>query len=176
MSLFFQNFCPRQKPHIYSASLSSLLAVSSSLYLHHPIISASLRSPLLFCISATSPPDATVSIVLVSLPLTAPVILSYHPQLRVIHFSVTGRCCILLHASAKRHICCPASLLYPSPPSRISAVAVSNFLSLRVSPAVLVHRYFLHPAYLPPPSLLLCISSASILSMSPHYFISAAVV
>ena len=78
-----------------------------------------------------SPPISTISIVLLSLPLTVPIILSYRPQLSKFRFAGAGRCCTPLHASANRHLRRPASLLLTSLPSRVYTATISFLPSLR---------------------------------------------
>ena len=167
LSVLCWNFYPCQKPHISSAALSSHLSLPLPLYLHHTIISDSLWCPSLSVISVVSPPSDTDSTVLVSLPLTVPIILSSIPQLHVFSFSGAGRCHTRSHTPANRHIRrpaylmlpsrCPVSppLLFPYYPISIIVVLIVSHLWRRTRPPLFLLIslvYFLcYPASLPPP-------------------------
>ena len=153
------------------------MTLSPSSYLQNPQISASIFCALFSSISATSQPAATVSTFLVSLPLTVPIIVSYHPQLHVFRFSKTGRCCMSSHASTNLHIRCPKYLLSPSPRSCVSDSAVPIFLLpfyllYHISGSMCIHNNFCCSPFLV--SLLSRISTTAIVILlriycSPHH-------
>ena len=127
-------------PH-FSATPFSRPAIPPSSYLHHPIISASLRCFLLYWISTASRPATTTYILLVSIPFNVPIILSYFLKFCAFWFSREGCCRTPSHTFTNRHLHCPVSLLFMSMPFCVSNTDISVFLYYYLSIAVVPHLW-----------------------------------